>query len=92
MLLQFVKKENMPTKEETFEIIKNKISLQYDDDLEQEAELAEEAVAYEKTFRVWRRNPFFEREFFVLTDVDGRTSLGKHTYYYSKEYGWRKES
>ena len=87
-----VKKENMPTKEETFEIIKNKISLQYDDDLEQEAELAEEAVAYEKTFRVWRRNPFFEREFFVLTDVDGRTSLGKHTYYYSKEYGWRKES
>lgn len=68
------------------DLLKNKLSLRYDDDLEEEIQ---DNFANIKRYS-WMNNPYLENENVLILDIWGHISIGKREYEYSKEYGWRK--
>lgn len=80
--------EAIPNAEQTKELLKNRISLRYDDEL-----LSNEMDCKNDngSTKLWKRNCYLEDEHFLIADENGLFKIGKSIYSYTKEYGWRRE-
>lgn len=73
------------TNEEISNLLKNRLSIRYDDDLEEE--LNNHLCLKRQS---WMNDPYLENENILILDEQGRIRIGKHDYEYSAEYGWRR--
>ena len=83
--------DSVPSVDESKELLQNRLSLRYEDDLIHEVDTDEGIGTSNDDFKIWRRNPFLQGEFFLVSDEDWIFTVGKHSYSYSNEYGWRRE-
>ena len=81
-----IQKNRTLINEEIRNLLKNKLSIRYDDDLEEELESNHLCFKNQS----WMNNPYLENENILILDEQGRIRIGKHDYEYSTEYGWRK--
>lgn len=81
-----IHKDKELANEEIRTLLKNKLSLRYDDDLGEELEENLESLRRQN----WMNNPYLENENILIMDEQGRVCIGKHEYEYSSEFGWRR--
>ena len=79
----------IPDNEQAKELLKNRISLRYDDELM--ADEKDREYIFNDDIRLWKRNYYLEDEHFLIADEDGLFTIGKHLYSYTNTRGWRKE-
>lgn len=84
-----IQRETIPDEEQTRELLKNRLSLRYDDDLV--AHETEEDRIDSDSLKLWKRNCYLENEHFLVSDEDGIFRIGKHSYRYCQSLGWRRE-
>ena len=83
-----VSKKAIPDEKLTKELLVNRLSLRYDDELiRYEKEL--DSCLYDD-IKLWKRNCYLENEHFLVSDENGYFRIGKHIYQYTKAMGWRK--
>lgn len=82
----------IPDQKQTEELLKSKLSLRYDDQIEEDINVNQTLEnKYKEMINKWKRLPALENELFIILDEEGKTSLGKHSYSYSNIYGWRED-
>lgn len=84
-----IQRTTIPDEEQTKELLKNKLSLRYDDELV--AHETDEKNIDSTELKLWKRNCYLENEHFLVADEDGVFRIGKHSYSYSQSLGWRRE-
>jgi len=79
----------VPDAVQTKELLQNRISLRYDDELF--VCETDESNEYNDDIGIWKRNIYLENEHFLIGDHEGVFIIGDHKFRYTKTEGWRRE-